>query len=228
MSKLLAALRQQQAARPAPKPAPAPPAKPTPSPLAARLAARTAPAPAARPTPATPPAQPARVPSARSQMALADKYRREQEALARKHAAELAKARGVAVKVQRELEAQRAQIAREKTRAALVSAARTGGAVDPDDVADLALARAQWALKGDKLVLATDASKDAAAWVTETLEAKPHLAARRMSGGSGPSPSPSRGVPGAMPPTDINEALHQRLNTLAAAPAPSGASPARK
>ena len=225
MSKLVAALKARQAARPATKPAPAPPPQqPAQRPTVARPAHTPAPARA----PATQAPRASSGTSTRSTLALADKYRKEQERLAREHAAELAKARGLAVKAQRELEAHRAQLQREKTRAALVSAARAAGAIDPEDVADLAASRAQWKLAGDKLTLATDPSKDAGAWVSEMLEAKPHLAARRTSAGGGALPLPSRGTAAEPPPANLNEAFQRRLFEIAGTPAPGGAGAAGK
>jgi hypothetical protein len=104
-------------------------------------------------------------------------------------------------------------------------AAMAAGAVDPDDVT--MLLSGKFTLDESGNVIAADETKAKATDAVKAfLEKKPHLAGRKVAGGSGASPFPAQSAPNAPSydmsnPADVNRAFHDRLRAVAS-PAPTG------
>lgn len=78
-------------------------------------------------------------------------------------------------------------------------AAMEAGAIDPDDVTTLLSGRFTIAEDGLTVITADDTKAKAVDAVKSFLEKKPHLAGRKVAGGSGASPFPAQTAPTSKP-----------------------------
>jgi hypothetical protein len=104
---------------------------------------------------------------------------------------------------------------RTKIDTAVRLAAMEAGAIDPDDVTTLLAGRFTFDEKGG-VILADETKAKAIDAVKSFLEKKPHLAGRKVAGGSGASPFPAQSAPTSMQKFDIssNEGLTQLSRSL--------------
>lgn len=165
--------------------------------------------------PAAPPA-PAAIPTAppiatdEDLRVLAEKLSRQLAQERQQNAAALAAERDRAQKALERAKALEEAQTRATLRSSILKAATAAGAVDPEDVADLAMARHRFALTSEgKVVREDNAALDADATIKSLLETKPHLVRSTVAPGGGtPARAAVAGAPAKLPPArDLNERL---------------------
>lgn len=176
-------------------------------------------------------AAPAAAPKTNAEaLALIEQLKRQNAELQTRSARDVAAANDRAAKAQREAEAAAEERRLARIRDGIVRAAKAAGAIDEEDVADLVMTRAKFALGDDgRVTLADKPDVDAAAHVASFLESRHHLARARTAAGSGASTAPQ--APAAAPPPPqydpktsqgLTQHLRDRLLSRAT-PQPTGA-----
>lgn len=117
---------------------------------------------------------------------------------------------------------------REVLRATVAKSASLLGAIDPDDVTDLVLARHRFTTSPEgKYVREDDATADVDATIKSILDAKPHLVRGTVASGTGAKPAQRTEAPTAKPQVsfrqDPNAALRQFVEGATGTQPQSGA-----
>lgn len=119
--------------------------------------------------------------------------------------------------------------AAERLRASVLKSASAAGAIDPEDVTDLVLARYRLTTGPEgKIVREDDAAADLDTTIKTLLESKPHLARSTVASGTGSAPQARTSGPTAAPTKSFRESPNEALRAFAlgaAAPAPAKSGP---
>lgn len=157
------------------------------------------------------------------------RFRRQLE-LAQQQSKQLLEAERARVKKAEQRAAQiEAERAAERLRASVLKSASAAGAVDPEDVTDLVLARYRLTTGPEgKIVREDDAAADLDTTVKALLESKPHLARSTVASGTGTAPQARTSGPTAAPTKSFRESPNEALRAFAlgaAAPATAKSGP---
>lgn len=157
------------------------------------------------------------------------RFRRQLE-LAQQQSKQLLEAERARVKKAEQRAAQIEQErAAERLRASVLKSASAAGAIDPEDVTDLVLARYRLTTGPEgKIVREDDAAADLDTTIKTLLESKPHLARSTVASGTGSAPQARTSGPTAAPTKSFRESPNEALRAFAlgaAAPAPAKSGP---